>query len=243
MSGTVATKPVRDGSSTLLPGGGNFYDLSGTGAGPWLPMNLLCDSSGNPIAPALDSSLQALITNSSAALPAGSNLIGHVDGAVASGQTAASSNPIRTGSQARTSNVSGKSSGTVADDICTAVGAKIVKQYSIPEAEWAYAAASGGIVNTTTAVTIIASSAGNRNYVTSLQIAHDTLGAATEIALRDGAAGTVIWRGKLQTAAVEQQHITFPSPIKGTVGNLLEVVTLTAVTGGVYVNAQGYQAP
>ena len=34
--------------------------------------------------------------------------------------------------------------------------------------------------------------------------------------------------------------IGFQEPLQGSQGNLLEVVTLTAVTGGVYVNAQGY---
>jgi len=106
---------------------------------------------------------------------------------------------------------------------------------------WKYAAATTGIVNSTTAVTIAPAVAGLANYLTGIQINTDTLGAATELAVRDGAGGTVLWRCKLQTAALPPLDIEFVSPIKGTVGNLLEVVTLTAsVTGGVFVNAQGY---
>lgn len=113
---------------------------------------------------------------------------------------------------------------------------------------WAFAAAASGIVNTATAVTIkvaeagvIAGQSGRRNYLTSLQIMHDLLSAVTEIAIRDGAGGTVIWRGKLQTPATEQgPPLFFDPPLRGSPNTLLEVVTLTAVTGGVYVNAQGF---
>jgi hypothetical protein len=58
--------------------------------------------------------------------------------------------------------------------------------------------------------------------------------------IRDGAAGTVIWRGKLQTAAAEDKAIIFNLPLRGSPNTLLEVATLTAVTGGVFVNVQGY---
>lgn len=108
---------------------------------------------------------------------------------------------------------------------------------------WSFAAATGGIVNTTTAVTIkAAAGASVRNYLCSVQIAHDTLGAATELAIRDGAAGTVLWRGKLQTTLQDASPdtINFYPCLRGTANTLMEAVTLTAVTGGVFVNAQGY---
>ena len=107
---------------------------------------------------------------------------------------------------------------------------------------WSFASATGGIVNTTTAVTLkpAPADATQRNYLTDVQIATDALGAATELAIRDGAGGAVLWRGKLQTTALVVTMIGFQEPLQGSPGNLLEVVTLTAVTGGVYVNAQGY---
>jgi predicted ATPase len=106
---------------------------------------------------------------------------------------------------------------------------------------WNYAAAASGIVNTLTAVTIkAAAGAGIRNYLSSLQLASDALGGATEFVIRDGAGGTVLWRGKLQTTAMVQQTFNFDPPLRSTANTLLEVATLTAVTGGVYVNAQGY---
>jgi hypothetical protein len=72
----------------------------------------------------------------------------------------------------------------------------------------------------------------------------EALGAATELAIRDGAAGTVLWREKIGTPGVPQGvSINFQTPLRGTANTLLEVVTLTASgTGAVYFNAQGYAA-
>jgi hypothetical protein len=111
-------------------------------------------------------------------------------------------------------------------------------------ANWSYAAASGGILNTTTAVTIkAAAGAGIRNYLQSLTIMAETLGTATELAIRDGAAGTVLFRTKVPTAGLPTTRIKFDPPLKGTANTLLEVVTLTASgTGAVYVNASGFTA-
>lgn len=114
-----------------------------------------------------------------------------------------------------------------------------------PATGWQYAAGASGIVNTTTAVTVkAAAGAGVRNYITSLQLAADALGAATEFAIRDGAAGTVIFRTKIQTAGLAGVMYTFDSPLRGTANTLLEIVTLTAsVTGGVFANLQGFTGP
>lgn len=106
---------------------------------------------------------------------------------------------------------------------------------------WNYAAAASGIVNTTTAVTIkTAAGAGIRNYIKSLQLGSDTLGGATEVVVRDGAGGTVLWRAKLQTTALIPTTINFDPPLRGTANLLMEVAALTGVTGGIYVDAQGF---
>ena len=154
--------------------------------------------------------------------------------------------PIAIAAEARTSSKTSVSNATLVRPIATTDGRLITRPHSIPENEWVYAAASGGITNTTTAATLVAAqAAGVRNYLTSLQISSDALGAATEIAIRDGAGGTVLWRGKIGTAGIAGvSTIQFSDPLKSTAATLLEVVTLTAsVTGGVYVNAQGYKAP
>jgi len=158
----------------------------------------------------------------------------------------AGTNPIAVGLECRTSSKTSVANASLVRPIATIDGRQIVRLNSIPENEWVYAAASGGITNTTTAVTLVAAqAAGVRNYLTSLQISSDVLGAATEIAIRDGAGGTVLWRGKIGTAGIAGvSTIQFSDPLKSTAATLLEVVTLSAsVFGGVYVNAQGYIAP
>ncbi len=155
-------------------------------------------------------------------------------------------NPIAVGLEGRTSSKTSVPNAALVRPISTLDGRQITRLNSIPENEWVYAAASGGITNTTTAATLVAAqAAGVRNYLTSLQISSDVLGAATEIAIRDGAGGTVLWRGKIGTAGIAGViTIQFSDPLKSTAATLLEVVTLTAsVFGGVYVNAQGYIAP
>jgi len=119
----------------------------------------------------------------------------------------------------------------------------LVVQSALSSTFWNYAAAAGGITNTTAAVTVkAAAGAGVRNYVSSMQCTSDALGAATELAIRDGAAGTVIWRGKINTAGwIDGTEITFSPALRGTANTLVEIVTLTAsVTGSVYCNLQGY---
>lgn len=169
-----------------------------------------------------------------------------VTGGQAAHAAAIAGNPLRQGGRAATANYAAVATGQTADYTTTVVGAQIVKPYSIPEADYSYAAAATGIVNTTTAVAFkAAAAAGIRNYITDIQITAEALGAATELAIRDGAAGTVLWRIKIGSAGLPNGlAIHFTSPLKGTAATLLEVVTLTAsVTGAVYFNAQGYAAP
>ena len=169
---------------------------------------------------------------------------------LAGGQTAHSAastgSPVRVSGRVQTAVDTTLIAGDASDLFITTGGAQIIKQYAIPEADWTYAAAAGGITNTTTAVTIkAAAAAGVRNYVTSLHLFSTALGAATEIAIRDGAAGTVLWRGFISASGlIGGLNITFPTPLKGTAATLLEFVTLTAsVTGAVYADVQGYIAP
>lgn len=186
------------------------------------------------------------IAGSTPALVAGGTL-----STLAGGQSAHSSastgTPVRVGGRVKTANDTTLAAGDACDIACTTDQAMVNKPFSPPELDWQYAAAASGIVNTTTAVTFkTAAGAGLRNYITRLDIATDgALGAATEVAIRDGAAGTVIWRMKIGTAGLQGgRSIEFPTPLKGTANTLLEVVTLTAsTTGAVYVNAGGYVAP
>lgn len=163
--------------------------------------------------------------------------------AIQNGQTAhdspISGSPFRVAGRAVTSNYTAVSSGDVADLITTTVGAQIAKPYSIPELDWAYAAAAGGITNTTDVIARAAGAAGIRNYVTGISLSNANA-TATEFVIKDGAS-TVLWRCQLP-ANTPNFHVAFPSPLKGTAATALNIACVT--TGAqVYANLQGFQAP
>ena len=166
-------------------------------------------------------------------------------GAIAEG-TAASGSPVTVGTEARTSSKTSVASGAVVRPIATVDGRLIVRLDAIPENEWSYVAASGGITNTTTAVALAGGAgSGVRNYITSLQVSSDTLGTATEVVIRDGVGGAVLWRAKIGTAGtVGIQDIRFHPPLRGSSNTLVEAACVTATgTGSIYINVQGYKAP
>lgn len=166
-----------------------------------------------------------------------------LNGQSASGAAIAGS-PVRVAGRGVSANYA-VTTGQTTDLAATLQGVLVTRPWNIPESDWSYAAASGGILNTTVAVTIkAAAAAGIRNYLTSITVMAEALGTATELVVRDGAAGTVIWRTKIPTGGLPTTTITFANPLKGTAATLMEVATITAsTTGAVYVNAQGYIAP
>lgn len=121
-------------------------------------------------------------------------------------------------------------------------GTTVNQPHALTASRWQYAAAAGGINNSTVAAVMApAAGAGIRNYITGIQCSATALGVGTELVVRDGVGGPVIWRGVLGTAALMPTNFQFPVPLKGSANTLLEVATLTAtVTGNVYINAQGF---
>ena len=166
-------------------------------------------------------------------------------GGQAAHDAVATGNPLRIGARALTAPYTAVATGDQADLISTTQGIIITRPWHLPELEWSYAAAAAGILNTTTAVTIrAAAGAGLRSYLTGIQIMAETLTNATELAIRDGAGGTVLWRTKIPTGGLGTTTINFDNPLRSTANTLLEVVTLTASgAGAVFFNAQGYTAP
>lgn len=123
------------------------------------------------------------------------------------------------------------------------LAALFAQPYPLATTPWTYAAATSGIANTTTAVTFKAADGSLRNYIVAFDIMWEALGTATELAIRDGAGGTVLWRMKIPASLAGAREVVLPVPIRGTAATLLEVVTLTAsTTGAVYFNAQGFVA-
>lgn len=146
--------------------------------------------------------------------------------------------PVRIGARAVTADYTAVAGGDAADLIATVDGKQIIKPHAIRASTWSYAAASGGLVNTT-AVTIKAAAAASiRNCLTGIQVINAHATVSTEVLVRDGAAGTVLHRGWAQ-AVGGGFAANFEVPICGTAATLMEVVNVTTGSA-VYVNAQGF---
>lgn len=150
--------------------------------------------------------------------------------------SAISGNPVRIGGRAVTTNYTAVGTGDVADFVTTLVGAQIVRPYSIPEGDWQVALSA--ITGTTDGV-LQSATASIRNYLTALQF-KNTSAVATEIVVKDGS--TVIWRGHAGASMAQMETIVFPTPLKTTANQALNVACITTGTN-TYVSAQGYKAP
>jgi len=148
-------------------------------------------------------------------------------------------NPIAVGLEGRTSSKTSVSNATLVRPIATTDGRQIVRLNSIPENEWQYAAASGGITNTSDVALVAAQGAGIKNYLTGLSVANANA-TASEIVIKDGAS-TVIWRMYL-AANAPIQSIKFVTPLQSSANTALNVACITTGTQ-TYINAQGYKAP
>jgi hypothetical protein len=147
-------------------------------------------------------------------------------------------NPVRVAARALNSAYTTVALNDVADLIATLQGVLITRPWQIPELEWSFASATGGVVNTTDVVLAAAAGAGLRRYVCSMQLSNNSA-VATEVVLKDGA--TVVWRGHLPANA-PMAEIIFENPLRTTANTALNFACIT--TGAaVYVNAQGYIAP
>ena len=151
---------------------------------------------------------------------------------------AVAGNPLLQGIEARTSNGTAVANGDVTRVQGTIDGKLVAKPHSVLGATWSYAAASGGITNTTAVTVKTAAGAGVRNCITSLQVINGHATVSTETLVLDGAAGTVLHRGYAQ-AAGGGYAVNFDVPLCGTANTLLEIDNVT--TGAaVYYNLQGY---
>jgi hypothetical protein len=160
--------------------------------------------------------------------------------------SAVSGAPVLVAGKIQTTAAVGVANGDVATIRMSSDGKQLTLPYAPPEQSWSYVAGAGGISNTTTAVTLQAAGAENvRNYLKHCNLAAGTLGAGGELAVRDGASGTVIWRGSVTTTGFPSGYdVDFNPPLRGSAATLMEFATLTAsVSGALYINCQGYQAP
>ncbi|HNG61945.1 MAG TPA: hypothetical protein PKZ52_19145, partial [Cellvibrionaceae bacterium] len=148
---------------------------------------------------------------------------------------------VTCGGITRPSNQITDTSGVSTPFTFSAGGQLSVKPYSVSESDWNFTVAAGGIVSSASAQPAkAAAGAGIRNFVTWIDVSHDTLSAATELMVLSGS--TVIYRLKLQTAASEGKLISLPTPLKGGVNEAINIQLSASVTGGVFVSCGGYSS-
>jgi hypothetical protein len=141
---------------------------------------------------------------------------------------------------ARSTSATAVQDGDAVRALATLLGKIVTYPYAIPANTWQYAAASGGITNTTGVTARAAGGAGIRNYINSVAVINGHATVSTDVQIRDGAAGTVLWRGFAQ-AAGGGASVKFDPPLRGTANTLVEVACGT--TGSAtYFNLQGFAA-
>jgi hypothetical protein len=64
--------------------------------------------------------------------------------------------------------------GDVADLVSTLQGVLVTRPWQIPELEWSYVAATGGVINTTDVPVVAAAGAGLRRYICSMQLSNNS---------------------------------------------------------------------
>lgn len=157
---------------------------------------------------------------------------------VAAHAAAISGNPVRMGGRARTSDITLVTNDQTVDAMMTVDGKQVMKPHAIRGATWSFVGAAGGITNTTAVTLKAAGAAGVRNCLTGLQISNGHATVSTEVVVKDGAAGTIIWRHWFQAAGGHAEP-PFDVPLCGTAATLMEAVPITTGSA-IYINAQGY---
>ena len=108
---------------------------------------------------------------------------------------------------------------------------------------WSYAAASGGITDTSDVTLAAAPGAGYANYLTDLQLHNSDAAVATEVVVKSDS--TVLWRmflpiGRPMTLTPTMPvSVHFSRPLRAAENTALTVAAITT-SAEVYVNAQGF---
>lgn len=173
-----------------------------------------------------------------------------VDGTVTASNTAGdiasdavdSGNPVKVGAIAKSADITAVADADRVNLVASLLGKLLTLPYATPAKTWSYAAAAGGLVTTTGVTAKAAGAAGVRNYITRVQAINSHQTTGTEVVIRDGAAGAVLWRGWAQAAGGGCAAV-FDPPLRGTAATLVEIAEITATaTAGVLMSLQGYEA-
>lgn len=118
-----------------------------------------------------------------------------IDGTVTASNTAGdvasdaadSGNPVKIGALAKSGDITAVADADRVNLIATLLGKAITVPYATPAKTWSYAAAAGGLVNTTGVTVKAAAGAGIRNYITKVSVINSHQTTSTEVVIRDGA--------------------------------------------------------
>lgn len=173
-----------------------------------------------------------------------------VDGTVTASNTAGdiasdaadSGNPVKVGALAKSGDITAVADADRVNLVASLLGKLLTLPYATPAKTWNYAAAAGGLVTTGGVTAKAAAGAGIRNYITRVQAINSHQTTSTEVMVRDGAAGTVLWRGWAQAAGGGCAAV-FDPPLRGTANTLVEIAEVTTTgTAGVLMSLQGFEA-
>lgn len=147
---------------------------------------------------------------------------------------AAVGNPVTTGGRAANANPTAVSAaGDSVADLSTMIGARVVKPYAIPEAEWV---ATLALTATTDVAIQAAAAAGLKRHLTWLDL-HNSGASAVDVLIRDG----TTTRLQITVAAGTSKVLQLPTGVPTTAATALNVQLSAA--GTVRLNAGGYTAP
>jgi hypothetical protein len=225
--------------TNALPAGSNVigHVIADTGSTTAVTGNVtVVQATGTNLHAVIDSGSTTAVTQATA-----SNLNAQVVGSIAS-DSVDSGNPVKTGSLAKSADITAVADADRVDNIASLLGKQIGLPYATPALTWNYAAAAGGLVTTGGVTAKAAGTGSQRLYVTSVQAINSHATISTEVVIRDGASGTTLWRGWAQ-AAGGGCAAQFTPPLRGTAATLIEIAEITATaTTGVLMNLQGYTA-
>lgn len=137
--------------------------------------------------------------------------------------------------ECRTSEGTAVTNGQAVRQVGSTLGRIVDVEQQIPGLTWQYAAASGGITDTSN-VMVQSPIIGSRMYIKSVDVVNKSA-TGTEVVLKDGS--TVIWRTNLgQNEGISR---TFSPPLRTAASGTVNAACIT--TGAqVYINAQGYSS-
>lgn len=185
------------------------------------------------------------------ALAAGTNNIGDVDivsgtvttvttltGGGVAHDAADSGNPHKVGGRARTSDVTAVANDDRIDQIHDALGAQVIRPYSLHEN--LVSGATAAITDTTSTSVVASAGASTRNYITSVLVTNSHATVGTLVTITDGSGGTALYRGYAAPAG-GGFAVSFPTPLRGSASTAVHAVCGTTGSN-VYVSASGYKA-